>query len=70
MNEISGGDVSATTTSGRGSRISRQQHDQRNIAKSAARRQRALLPRPVPATRKIRMPRQVSVLGNNFSGSS
>jgi hypothetical protein len=70
MNEINGGVVNATTASGRDSKANRRQHAPMKLAKSAARRHFAVLPKDVVANRWILIPRQVSVLANSFLGSS
>ena len=70
MNEMSGGVVSATTMSCRGKNSSRAQQEKMKLAKSAARRHLACLPKLVEKTRKIWTPRQFSRAANNFSGSS
>ena len=70
VKEISGGEVNATTTSGRGSEARRRQQQQMKLAKSAARLHLAVLPNPVEQTRKIRIPRQVSHLGKHLWLSS
>jgi hypothetical protein len=68
MKEISGGGGNAITKSCRGRNSNRPQQFTMKLAKSAARRHLAVLPKRVEETRKMRMPRHVSRAGNSFSG--
>ena len=69
-NEISGGDVSATTTSNRRNSNNRSAHTIAKLPKLNARRQRLLLPSDNDGMRMIRMLFQVSRRGKRRDGSS